>query len=105
MRNRAPMTEKINASEARQQWSELLNKVFRNETRVVVEKSGIPVAALVSTDDLARLNRLDQQRREDFAVIDELRAAFQGVPAEEIEAEADRAIATSRAQRSGDGVE
>ena len=41
------MTQVMKASEARAQWSQLLNKVFRSQTRVVVEKSGIPVAAVI----------------------------------------------------------
>src|SRR5947199_10734 len=35
MRERAPMTQTIKASQARQEFSQLLNKVFRRETRVV----------------------------------------------------------------------
>ena len=46
-----PLTQTIAASDARQHWSELLNKVFRKETRLIVEKSGVPVAALVSAED------------------------------------------------------
>ncbi len=60
MREREPMTQTINASDARQHWSELLNKVFRKETRVIIEKSGIPVAAIISAEDLERLNRFEQ---------------------------------------------
>ena len=48
------MTQVMKASEVRQQWSQLLNKVFRNQTRVLVEKSGIPVAAVISIDDLEK---------------------------------------------------
>ena len=45
MPEREPMTQTLKASEARAQWSQLLNKVFRRQARVIVEKSGIPVAA------------------------------------------------------------
>ncbi len=92
MRERRPMTQTIKASDARQQWSELLNKVFRKETRVIVEKSGIPVAAIISADDLERLNRLEAQRQKDFAILDEMREAFKDVPAEEIEREVAKAL-------------
>lgn len=94
-----PMTQTIAASEARQQFSQLLNQVFRREKRVVIEKSGIPVAALVSADDLEQLRRYEEQRREDFAVIDRIREAFAGVPAEEIEQEVTRAIAEVREEK------
>jgi prevent-host-death family protein len=55
------MTQTVKAYAARQHWGELLTKVFRKETRVVVEKSGIPVAALVSIDDLTRLQAMDSR--------------------------------------------
>jgi len=93
-----PTTETINASEARQHFSSLLNRVYRDRTRVVVEKSGIPVAALVSTDDLRRLDRLDEQDKKAWDVLAAMRAPFRDVPLEEIEREAERALAEVRAE-------
>lgn len=98
MREREPMTQTMKASEARQQFSQLLNQVFRGETRVVVEKSGIPVAAIISAQDLEQLARFEAQREKDFAVIDEIRAAFKDVPDEELEREVSRAVADARAR-------
>ena len=92
MGERQPMTQTIKASEARQHWSELLNKVFRKETRVIVEKSGIPVAAIVSAEDLKRLTRFDQERQERFKALDEIGEAFKDVPPEKLEQEVTRAI-------------
>lgn len=93
-----PMTKTINASTARQQWSELINQVYRKQTRVIVEKSGIPVAAVVSAADLARLEQAERERAERFKVVDEMRAAFQDVPSEEIEQETAKAVHEVRAQ-------
>ena len=93
-----PMTKTIKASEARQQFSQLLNEVFRRETRVLVEKSGIPVAAIISAEDFKRLARLEQERAERFKILDEIGAAFKDVPAEEIEREVKRAITQVRQQ-------
>lgn len=98
MCEREPMTQTMKASEARQQWSQVLNQVFRRQTRVVVEKSGIPVAAIISASDLERLSRLEQEREEDFAIIDEMRTAFADVPEEELEREVIRALTQVRAQ-------
>ena len=56
-------TETINVSEVRQEFATVLNSVFRNERRVLVEKSGIPVAAVVSVEDLRRLEQFE--KRED----------------------------------------
>ncbi len=93
-----PMTKIINASTARQQWSELLNQVYRKQTRVIVEKSGIPVAAVVSAADLARLEQAERERAERFKVVDEMRAAFRDVAPEEIEQETARAVHEVRTQ-------
>jgi len=65
---------------------------------LIVEKAGIPVAALVSTEDLKRLNQFDRERAERFALLDELRAPFRDVPTEEIEREVDRALNEVRAE-------
>lgn len=103
MRNRVPVIEKIKASEARQQWSELLNRVFRKEARMVVEKSGIPVAAVVSTEDLERLQQFDQQREHDLRVVSEIRSAFKSTSPEEIEQEAERALGQIRGKELSTG--
>jgi len=90
----------MKASDARQQFSQLLNEVFRRETRVIVEKSGIPVAAIISAEDFTRLARMEEdERRRDFAVLDELRQAFKDVPEEEIEREVNRAVTQVREER------
>jgi prevent-host-death family protein len=96
MQEQEPMTKTIKASDTRQQFSKLLNEVFRGEKRVVVEKSGIPVAAIVSPQDFKLLARLEQERAEQFKILDEIGAAFQDVPPEEIEREVNRAIAQVR---------
>jgi len=93
-----PMTQTISASEARQQFSRLLNQVFRRETRVLIERSGIPVAAIVSAEDAARLEEYDSERQADFAILDEVQDAFDDVPADELEQEVTRAIRRARAR-------
>ncbi len=91
-----PLTQTIAASDARQHWSELLNKVFRKETRLIVEKSGVPVAALVSAEDFARLTLLEQERDERFRALDESWAAFEGVPIAEMDREVTQAVEQAR---------
>jgi hypothetical protein len=62
------------------------------------------VAALVSTDDLERLTRFDQERAERLALLDELRAPFADVSPDEIEREVERALTEVRAEkRAGRG--
>lgn len=99
MREREPMTQTMKASEAREQFSQLLNRVFRRETRVLVEKSGIPVAAIISPDDLRRLNLIEEERAERFKALDESWKALEGVPVEGVEVEVAKAVASARRKR------
>ncbi len=94
------MIQVIKSSDARQQWGQLLNKVFRNQTRVVVEKSGIPVAAVISAEELDRFMKLEEQRTERFKALDKIREAFKDVSAEEIEQEVNKALAQVRTEKS-----
>lgn len=96
---RQPVTRIIKASEARQQFSRLLNQVFRGETRVIVEKSGIPVAAIISAEDLERFKRLEEQRKDRFKALEESWKAFEDVPPEEIEREVTKALTAARKKR------
>ena len=86
----------MKASDVRSNWSQLLNKVFRGETEVVVEKSGIPIAAIVSAQDYQKLKQIKQQQEKDFAVIDRMRAAFKDQSSEQIQANVKKAIAEVR---------
>ncbi|MCC7104355.1 MAG: type II toxin-antitoxin system prevent-host-death family antitoxin [Chloroflexi bacterium] len=62
MREQEPTTQTLEAAKARQHWSELLDRVARNETRVIVEKSGVRVAAIISPEDLERFEQLERER-------------------------------------------
>lgn len=88
----------MKASDVRAQWSQLLNKVFRSKTRVVVEKSGIPVAAVISAEDLQMFTQMEEQREKRFKALDKMREAFKGVPQEEIGRKVKRAISQVRAK-------
>jgi prevent-host-death family protein len=98
MTKREPQTETMKISDVKATLSSLVNTVYRGETRVLIEKSGIPVAALVSADDLARLERLDREWDEHTQAMERFSAAFSGVPVAEIEAEIDRIVADIRRQ-------
>jgi prevent-host-death family protein len=98
MREREPMTKTLKASEARQQFSELLNQVFKGETRVLVEKSGIPVAAIVSTTDLNKLQQLESQQSERFKLLERLRAGFADLSEEQIQRAVTEIIEKQRQQ-------
>ena len=98
MREQEPMTQTLKISDVKNQLSSLVNAVYRKETRVLVEKAGIPVAALVSTQDLKQLARLDAQRAERRRVVAAMREPFRDVPPEEIERETAKAVAEVQAE-------
>lgn len=93
----------MKASDARQQWSQLLNKVFRDQTRVVVEKSGIPVAAVISVEDLGRFTKLEEQRKERFKSLDRIRETFKNISASEKEKEVAKAVIQVRLEKKSPG--
>jgi prevent-host-death family protein len=99
MPTNAPITETMKISDVKQQLNSLVNRVYRQETRVLVEKSGIPVAGIVSAEDLRRLDRLDRERAERFKPLYEFAAGFTEQSPEEIERETARAIAEVRAEQ------
>ncbi len=101
MREQEPMTQTLKISDVKNRLSSLVNEVYRKETRVLVEKAGIPVAALVSTEDLKQLARLDAQRAKRRRVVDAMREPFRGVPPEEIaQATAEAASAVKQELRA-----
>ena len=85
MREREPQTQTIKASEARQRWSQLLNKVFCRESRVIVEKSGVPVAAIISPADLERFEQLDQERDQRWSAFLTIAERFADEDPDEVE--------------------
>ena len=53
--------EKASVAQAKNTLSSLINKVAYGKTRVVLESRGKPKAALISTEDLERLQNLEQR--------------------------------------------
>jgi prevent-host-death family protein len=100
MRDQERSTQIMNIRQARDQFSQVVNRVHRKETRIIVEKSGIPVAAIVSADDLEQMRRMEAEREERFKALEATRQAFKNVPPEELEQEVERALAEVRAEDS-----
>ena len=99
MTKQRPATETMTASEARQHFASTINKVAREEARIVVEKNGVPVAAIIPFDDVRRLELLDARDQEIWEALEAMRAPFRGVPWEELEREGLKAVADVRAER------
>jgi prevent-host-death family protein len=96
MLRRSHMTQTMNATQVRQQWSKILSDVYADKTRVVVEKSGIPVAGVVSVRDLRRLRQLDEQQAVDLKLLEDFSDAFKDVPEAELEREVAKAVQEAR---------
>lgn len=92
-----PETQILDLADFDEALTSVVAQVSRHETRVLVKEHGEPVAAIISIDDMRRFARLEENIKDKFAVFDRIEAAFADVPAEEIEAAADRAIAKVRA--------
>jgi prevent-host-death family protein len=54
--------EKASVAQAKNTLSSLINKVAYGKTRVLLESRGKPKAALVSAEDLARLEQLEREK-------------------------------------------
>lgn len=98
---KSPSIETSNVSETRKHLSETLDRVHRREARVVVEKSGIPVGAIVSMDDLEQLRQIDQKRFRLFEAMANIARHFEDIPEDELEREVEKAIAEVKAERRG----
>ena len=99
MTRTATPIETVNASEARQRFSELVNRVHNSGVRVLIEKNGAAVAYLVSRSDLQCSRYLDEHSRVANDAIDCLKMQFEGIPEDELEREIEKAIADVRAER------
>ncbi len=88
----------LKASDVRQHWSKVVNEVARDKTRVIVEKSGIPVAGVVSPQDLEWLQERDRRMAELRETMDDMRQAFRDVPSDEFNRAVDRVVQESRSR-------
>lgn len=89
----------MKASRVRETWREAIDTVAWARGRIRIERGGMPVAALVSWEDLEWLRlrdlRLDQLR----TTVAAMRDLFADVAPQEMEAEVTRAVETTRAER------
>ena len=92
----------MNLSETKQHLSRVVNSVARGETRIVVEKSGLPVAAVITTEDYRRFKRQEQEREavraRVYDAFGRFSDAFNDVPDAELERELAKAQAEVRAE-------
>jgi hypothetical protein len=90
-------TESLKFTEARSGLSAILDRVFQRKARVRLYKGSIPVAAIVSIDDLERLEQYDREREESFRMMSKIGEGFRDVTPEEFERQLELARAQIRA--------
>jgi hypothetical protein len=98
MSDRQLPTRIMKISDVKSGLNRLMTEVYRNETRILVEKSGIPVGAIVPLADLRRLDRLSALDDEAKSVLAAMREPFRDVPPEEIERQTERIMDEIRAE-------
>lgn len=94
-----PALESMNVSEARKQFSELINRVHRDEALIVVEKSGIPVAGIVPMSVVEAAREKQAERQEFLDFLQRPRSGFDGVAEDEMEREVEFALEEIRQER------
>jgi prevent-host-death family protein len=95
-----PVETTMKLTDTKQHLSQVVNRVARGEARVVVEKSGLPVAAIISAEEYRRFKQQEQEaaRRDLHAAFTRISEAFKDVPDDELARELARAQAEARAE-------
>ncbi|HEU5439610.1 MAG TPA: type II toxin-antitoxin system prevent-host-death family antitoxin [Ktedonobacterales bacterium] len=89
----------MSEAEVGQKWAEVVEEVTRERARIIVEQGGVPVAAVISADELDRYKRLDREAQERMtALLERARAPYQGKSDEEIMEEVGKVIEEVRAE-------
>lgn len=94
-----PGTRHLSIPKAQEELSALVEAVNRRESRVVLERDGEAVAAIVSLWDLERILRLQSQMAELTSEMEKTSAAFSDEAEEGVVEETLRIIQEQRAER------
>jgi prevent-host-death family protein len=92
-----PDVQTVTAAELQGDLDAVLDQVSRNETYVVVEREGRPAVAMIPSDELDRLRRLEAEWERPFAVVERMREAFSDLTEEQIEHDVAEVFAEMRA--------
>ena len=91
---------KVDVKDARALFDEMLSASGKIDARVVIERDGVPIGVMIPVEELRALTRLDEQIARRLRILDDFRAGFAGIPHEEIEREAAKALAEVDAERA-----
>jgi len=88
------MEKVVGAFEARRRFGQLIEEAFYKKDNFVVERSGRPMAVIVPIDAYRRWQRLAKERV--FIMLEEVWRRAENIPAEELEADVEQALANLR---------
>lgn len=91
-----PEPEVMSASDVRQNFGSVVNRVARGEGRVVIEKHGTPAVGIVSIEDIRRLRQMDAVSSRRKRIVDDIRQHFRDVDPQEMERETDKSFEEMR---------
>lgn len=94
--NGREVSEKL--GDARDNLSGVVNDVAEGKSPVVVEKSGLPVVAVISLEEYRRFKASEDEKNRAWNAIARISEAFSDIPLDELDAEVERAVAEVRAE-------
>ena len=85
--------KKIPAVEARIHLGDIMKRSFQDGDRFIVEKSGIPMIAIINANEYLRFI---QDREERFKILDQIKSKISALPQEEIDEDIRLAVKSIR---------
>ncbi len=89
-------TKTVPALKVRTQFGQLMKDVQHGRTRVLVEKSGVPMVGIISAQEF---NQLIAEREARFDVVDRIRKKLPAVPDAEVLQDVRAAVKQARRRR------
>ena len=87
----------IPAVKARIHLGEIMKEVFKRGKHFIVEKSGIPMIAILSANEYTKLI---QEKEERFKILDRIKAKIPDIPFNEVEEDVNQTIQKVRKQNA-----
>ena len=91
-------TETMDESQSREQYSEILDRVQRDEEQVIIEKNGVPVAAIVPMSVVRDAKIAENRRNKALAALERIQQGFADIPEDELDREVVNAVAEVKAE-------
>ena len=88
------MEKNIGAFEARRKFGQLIEEAFYNKDAFIVQRSGRPMAVIISFDEYQKWRALVKERL--FQMVDEVWQRTKDAPAADLEAEVEESLAELR---------